>query len=172
MKEIEVKVIEIDKSRVIKKLFELGATKIGEYDIKANLFDDINKKFNEKKQLIRLREKGKVFITFKDKASNGFAREAEEIEFEVSDFNLAKTFLEKIGLIAKEIKPKHRTTFKLNDVLIEIDEYAEIPVFLEIEAKNEEKIKEIIKLLDLPKENVKNWNGFELFKYYNKELYV
>ncbi len=170
MKEIEVKVIEINKELVLEKLLELNAQKIGEYDIRASIFDDVEKSFKKKKQLIRLREKGKTFITFKGKAINGFVREAEEIEFEVSDFVLAKKFLEKIGLIAFELKPKHRTSFKIKNALIEIDEYEEIPVFLEIEAESEEKIREIIKLLELPIDNVRNWNGFELFEHYGKQL--
>jgi adenylate cyclase, class 2 len=170
MKEIEVKVIEIDKEKIINRLKELKAKKIGEYDIKAIIFDTPDNKFEKQKNIIRLRQKGKSYLTFKGKSKKGFAKECEEIEFEVSDFDLAKLFFEKIGFKSFEIKTKHRISFKLNDVLIEIDEYAEIPVFLEIEAKNEEKIKSVIKLLDLSEKDVRNWGAFELFRHYNKKL--
>ncbi len=171
MNEIEIKIIEINKEKVIKKLFEVGAKKIDEYEIFALFFDDMNKTFSSKKELIRLRKKNNsAFITFKGKEENDFARTSEEIEFEVSDFKKAQMFLEKIGLISRETKRKHRTSFKLKNSLIEIDEYEEIPIFLEIESPSEEEIKEIIDLLELNKENIRTWNGFDLFKHYGKNI--
>ncbi|MDD3083472.1 MAG: class IV adenylate cyclase [Candidatus ainarchaeum sp.] len=170
MKEIEVKVIEIDKKKIIKKLKELKAKKIGEYNIEAMLFDTSNKKFSKKKNLIRLRKKNDCcYFTFKGKETRGFARKAEEIEFIVSDFEKSKLFLEKIGLIPYSFTKKHRITFELKNALIEIDEYSNIPVFLEIEAKSEKKIREIISLLGLSSKNIKTWNSFDLFKYYKKK---
>jgi adenylate cyclase, class 2 len=170
MKEIEVKVIEINKKNVLKKLKELNAKKIGEYNIEAMLFDDINKTFSKKKNLIRLRKKNNnAYFTFKGKETKGFSRQAEEIEFSVSDFKKAKLFLEKIGFKHYSFTKKHRITYKLKNALVEIDEYANIPVFLEIEAKSEKKIRELINLLELPLKNVKTWNSFDLFNYYDKK---
>jgi adenylate cyclase class 2 len=170
MNEIEVKVIEINKEEVIKKLNSLNAKKIFEGEVITLFFDDEEKTFSKKKQSIRLRKKGKSYLTVKKAEKLGFARSAEETEVEVSDFDATKKILESIGLISRDIPKKFRTSYKLNDCLIEIDEYEEIPVFLEIEAENEEKIKEAISFLELDEEKVRTWNGFDLFKHYGKEL--
>ncbi|MFA5763308.1 MAG: class IV adenylate cyclase [archaeon] len=170
MKEIEVKVIEINQAEVEKKLVQLGAKKIGEYDIDALNFDTIDKKLSSKFNLLRLRKKGKNYLTFKGKAEQGFAKIVEELEIEVSDFETTKLILEKLGFLAKKTHPKHRVTYKLNNSLIEIDDYFIIPVFLEIESPNEKELKEIIELFGFEEDKIKSWNGFDLFKHYNLEL--
>lgn len=167
--EIEVKVIEINKEEIIKKLKLLNAEKIGEYEIESVFFDDVNNSFSKKKNLIRLRKKNDLaFFTFKEKEKKSFARMAEEIEFSVGDFEKAKLFMEKLWFVSREVQKKHRTTFKLKNSLIEIDEYKDIPAFLEIESPSEEEIKEIIELLKIDASKVRTWNGFDLFKYYGK----
>lgn len=170
-KEIEIKVIEINKKEIIKKLNLLNAKKIGEYEVESVFFDDIKKSFSKKKHLIRLRKKNDLaFFTFKGKEKKGFARIADELEFGVSDFKKAKLFMKKIGFIPREVQKKYRTSFKLKNSLIEIDEYKDIPTFLEIESPNEKEIKEIVKLLGIDKNKVKTWNGFDLFNYYGKNI--
>ncbi len=170
MKEIEVKVIEIDQQEVEKKLSSLGAKKIGEYQVESIIFDDSENNLNKKLNLLRLRKKGKIYLTFKEKAEKGFVKIAEETEVEVSDFEKMKLILEKIGFISSKTQPKKRITYKLKNSLVEIDDYFVLPVFLEVESPTEEELKEILDLFEFEKEKIKDWNGFELFKYYGKEL--
>jgi hypothetical protein len=53
--------------------------------------------------------------------------------------------------------------------VIEIDNYFDIPLFLEIESPTEEELVEILKMFNFKEENVKTWNDFELLKHYNKK---
>lgn len=169
MKEIEVKVIEINKEDVEKKLANFKAKKIGEWDIETILFDTSEKELEKKKNLLRLRKKGKVYLTFKGKEKKKLARVAEELEIEVSDFETTKRLLERIGFVSKNFRPKHRVSYKIKNSLIEIDDYFDIPLFLEIESPNEEELKEIIKMFGFEKEKIKTWNGFDLLKHYGKK---
>ncbi len=169
MKEIEVKVIEINKKEVEKKLADFKAKKIGEWDIESILFDTPEKELEKKRNLLRLRKKGKSYLTFKGKEEKGLARIAEELEIEVSNFDTTKKLLENIGFVSKKFRPKHRVSYKIKNSLIEIDDYFDIPLFLEIESPNEEELKEIIEMFGFEKEKIKTWNGFDLLKHYNKE---
>lgn len=168
MKEIEVKVIEINKEEIEKKLIEFGAKKIGEYDIESIIFDTKNKDLSKKQNLLRLRKKGKNYLTFKGTPKFNVAKTVEELEVEVSDFELTKKILEQSGFIASNVAKKHRITYKLKNSLIEIDDYFFIPVFLEIESPTEIELEEIINLFNFDKNKVKTWNGFDLLKHYNK----
>jgi adenylate cyclase, class 2 len=170
MKEIEVKVLEINKEKVLQKLKELKAEFVGEWDIDSIIFDDENNSLSKKKNLLRLRKKGKNYLTFKGKEKDGFAREAEEIEIEVSDFEKMKLILSKIGFTNSINSEKHRTTYKLKNSLIEIDEIKGIPTFLEVESPNEKEIKEIIELFGFENDKIKNWNGFKLLEYYGVKI--
>lgn len=118
--------------------------------------------------MLRIRSEGeKTKLTFKEKISNEGVKIAEEIETSVSDLKKAESILNKLGL--KEIKStkKHRISYELNGARIELDKYDKIPIFLEIEAKNIEKIEEIAKLLGYSKADFKTFTGKELFDYYN-----
>ena len=68
---------------------------------------------------------------------------------------------------------KHRTSYKLNDVRFDIDtlekEYAYIPTYLEIEAKNIELIHKYAKILGYRVEDCLPWTTDELIKFYSKK---
>ena len=65
--EYEVRVLEIDKDELIRKLESLNATKVGEFNQKRYVYDTIPK---ENGKWIRLRTNGKeTTLTFKDVTS-------------------------------------------------------------------------------------------------------
>jgi adenylate cyclase class IV len=61
MKEIEVKVIEINKSEVEKKLLLLGAKKVLDCAIETTIFDTKNADLKNSGKNLRLRKKEKFF---------------------------------------------------------------------------------------------------------------
>ncbi|MFA6064543.1 MAG: CYTH domain-containing protein [archaeon] len=166
MKELEVKVIEINKIQVIKKLVSLGAKKIAECDVSTTVFDTPKKDFHNSNKTLRLRKKGKYYLTLKEHKAGKFAKEDDEYEVEVSDFSVMKTLLEKVGLVSEELKPSHRITYKLENSLVEIQEFKEIPPYFEVESPNEKELRKILDLLEVDKSKVRNWNGWELFSHY------
>jgi len=166
MKELEVKVIEINKTQVIKKLLSLGVKKLSECDVSTTVFDTKEKHLHNSNKTLRLRKKGKYYLTLKEHKKGKFAKEDEEYEVEVSDFKVMAKLLEQIGFVPEELKSSHRITFKLKHSLVEIQEFKEIPPYFEIESPNEKELHTILDLLEVDKSKVRNWNGWELFSHY------
>ena len=118
--EYEVRVLEINKEEMIKKLEELGATKKGDFNQKRYVYD---LKPIQKGKWIRLRTNGKVStLTYKDIVSNTIDG-TKEVEFEVEDFEKANEFLEKIGFTSRSYQENDRSSYILNGVEIDIDSW-------------------------------------------------
>ena len=174
MKEVEVKILEVNTNDIEQKLTLLGAKKTFDGEIKALLFDFDNNSIRDNKKLVRLRSLGnKHFLTTKTPVSNEKAKVEEEHEIEVSDFDKTKLILESLGLKVVESVVKHRASYLLNDVNFEFDkhlgEHSIIPEYLEIEAKDVETVYEYVSLLGLKKEQCSSMNSTEVYGYYKKK---
>ncbi len=162
MKEIEVKILEIDVDSVIEKLKSLGAEKEKEVDILAFHYDVDGVS-------LRLRKVGdKVEFTSKKDIESENAKIREELEVEVDDFEKMSEILESIGFIEKIELRKKRISYVLEDVRFEIDTYEGIPTFLEIEVPNEEKLFEMVSKLGFSVSDTKPWSWKKVLKHYGK----
>ncbi len=169
MKETEVKIIEINKENVIKKLEEIGAGKVFEGDVDSTVFDFEDEKLANDKKFIRLRKKGdKSFLTLKKAVEKDKAKIMDEFETEIGDFNVMLKILKMLHLKTLKSYKKRRVSYKKDDVLFEIDEYPNIPALMEIEAPDIEIINKYVEFLEVDKDKVKNWDGEELLKNYAK----
>lgn len=167
MQEMEVKVIDINKEEIIKKLLDLGAKKIFEGDIQASSYDFEDDRLTKDASFIRLRKMGdKPFLTFKKKITQDHAKVMEETETEVDDFDEMHRILLALGLKPAKDYVKKRTSYKLGKARFEIDEYEKIPAYLEIEAPSIDLINAYVEKLGLDKEKVKTWTGKELLEHY------
>ncbi|MBW2993509.1 class IV adenylate cyclase [Candidatus Woesearchaeota archaeon] len=167
MEEIEVKILEINKKEMIKKLKKLGAKKTFEGKIYAVSYDFKNGVLAKKNSFIRLRRVGnKSFLTYKRKITQRKAKIMKEIETEIDDFNEMRKILLAINLKPANDYTKKRTSYKLGKVTFEIDEYKQIPAYMEIEAPTIKQINKFIKKLSIDKSKIKTWTGKEVFKHY------
>ena len=106
--EYEVRVLEIDVEEMIKKIEDMGAKKIGEYEQKRYVYDI---KPAEDGKWIRLRTNGKkTTITYKDIVSKTIDG-TKEIEITVDNFETTNEFLEKIGFIHKNYQENRRIQY-------------------------------------------------------------
>lgn len=174
MKEIEIKILEINRKKVEEKLLSLGAEKIFDGKMNAYFFDFKDGSLRKFGLILRLREEGnKIILTFKKPIEKEKAKIKEELEIEVSNFDITKAILESLGLQVWRIAKKHRVTYSLKEVHFELDKYGEeydfIPEFLEIEAKNLENIYKFVELLGFDKEECKPWSLKDLVKHYSKK---
>jgi adenylate cyclase class 2 len=173
MKEIEVKILEIDRKKVEKRLRSLGARKTLDGRIKALYFDCPDRSLRKAKDALRLRKvDSRTVLTFKKFVKDGFAKVREELETEVSDFDKARSILQNLGFSVWLEMEKHRTTYELNGAHFEFDKYKGkygfIPEFLEIEAKSPSQIHKYAKLLGFKKSDCKPWTSWELIKHYER----
>lgn len=183
MLEKEIKILEINKQKVIEKLEELWAEKTFEWDIHDIYFDFIGKKNNHKMdendRLFRVRKKWDIYLyTIKrgrtpDIWWEKWLKVADEAEKEITNIESFLSVLEKYWMKKTREKKKFRVSYRLWEVEFDIDKYDEIPELLEIEAKTKKEIKKFIKILELENNPAKEFGSRGLYKFYGKEyLYI
>ena len=171
-KEIEIKILGIDRGSLEEKLIALGAEKVFDNEIHALYYDFPDDAVRNNGCTLRLRREGEksVFTLKKDLASTE-AKVREEHEIEVSDFTGMKHLLETLGMRAWLEVKKHRTSYEFKGVRFEIDAYHDaysyIPQFLEIEGHDIETIYAYAELLGFKKHDCKPWDILQVAAYYS-----
>lgn len=103
--EYEVRVLEVNKEEIIKKLEHLNAKKIGDWNQKRYVYDLKPKKEGE---WIRLRTNGEIAtLTYKNVYKDTIDG-TKEIEIIVDDFENTNQLLNNIGFIAKSYQENKR----------------------------------------------------------------
>ena len=175
MKEIEVKILGIDRSALEEKLLSLGAKKVFDDEIHALYYDYADTALKNSGCALRLRLEGtKSVLSLKKYVESTEAKIREEQEIEVSDFNTMKDLLETLGLNAWLDMKKHRTSYEFRGVHFELDEYHDaynnIPEFLEIEGPDIETIYSCAELLGFTAKDCKPWDFLQVAAYYSGQL--
>ena len=159
--EYEIRVLEINKEEMVKRLEKLGAILKGNFKQKRYVYD---LKPAENGKWIRLRTNGKVTtLTYKDIVSNTIDG-TKEVEIEVEDFDKANEFLEKIGFINRSYQENERMQFILNNVEIDIDSWPMIPTYMEIEGESEEEVLNMKRVLNIDESNVTTLNCDDIYR--------
>lgn len=148
--ELEVKFYIRQPEKLTARLQALGARQIHARTFEQNLrFDTPDHTLQNAFQVLRLRQDSIARLTYKGASSDRQGvRRREEIEFEVSDFQAARRFLEALGYQVSTRYEKYRTTYELQGLLVMVDE---LPYghFVELEGKNPQTIREISERLAL-----------------------
>lgn len=159
--EYEIRILEIDKEKMIKKLEGLGAIRRGKFEQKRYVYD---LRPVEKSKWIRLRTDGKTTtLTYKDIESNTIDG-TKEVEFEVEDFNKANEFLERIGFKNRSYQENERIQYVLNNIEIDIDTWPMIPTYMEIEGNSEMEVNNMKNLLNINENKVTTLNCDDIYK--------
>lgn len=168
MKEIEVKILNINPEEIRKKLLDLGAKKTFEGDVDIITFEHPNININPKDELLRLRKLGnKIELCYKKKDQNSVVRSSEEIEVNVSNYENTLIILKKLGFTERFNGGKIRESYKKGDLKFEVDTYPWLPPFLEIEAPSEEQLITTVKELGYIMEQTTLLHSGELFELQN-----
>ncbi|HUK84292.1 MAG TPA: CYTH domain-containing protein [Candidatus Acidoferrum sp.] len=174
MKEIEAKILEVNRPKIEKTLTSLGAKKIFDGDIQTFFFDSKEHTIIKSKDVLRLRkEQNKTELTYKKVHFTETSKDAEEYSVEISDFYTMKTILENIGLFVIESMEKHRVSYVLDQARFDIDcyygDFAYIPEFLEIEAENSDSIHKYAGFLGFKPEDCLPWSTQDIIQYYSSK---
>lgn len=172
MEEIEVKILEVNRPKIEKTLYDLGATKIFDDDIETLFFDFKEGTIIKQKNVLRLRKmQDKTELTYKKVHLTQTAKTAEEYSVEVSNLEITKEILENLGLSVIDGTKKHRVSYTLDDARFDFDQYLGdygfIPEFLEIEAPNTDLIYKYAELLGFKAKDCLPWSTTELIKHYS-----
>jgi len=169
LKEIEVKILEINVEEIEEKLREIGAKKVFEGELVSIYFDFESRSLEREGKVLRLRQKGDtVILTYKELISQDEAKIMDEYELAVDELEPMKRIFEGIGLFPLYEFNKHRTTYKLSQINFEIDKYPDIPAFLEIETSDLNTLNGIISEFGFSSEEVKSYSIKDVLEYYNK----
>jgi len=174
MKEIEVKILEIDRKVIEKELIGLGAKKIFDGEIQTIFFDFQDSRIIKARDVLRIRkEEKRVELTYKKVHTTQTAKEAEEYSVDVSNIEEMKKILENLGLHETENTLKYRTSYKLEEARFDIDRYLDtyefIPEFMEIESENREKVNYFAGLLGFEPKDCLPWSTYDVVKYYSSK---
>lgn len=179
MLEKEIKILEIDRKKVIKNLENLWAVKTFDWYIHDIYYDfpwELWDKMEENKRLFRVRQKWETHLyTIKRKRNKKsewwekWVKIADEWENNITDVVSFKKVLEKYWMKKTREKKKQRISYKLWNVEFDLDDYDLIPSLMEIEAESKSEIKKYIKLLWLEDHKQKKFGSRKLFEYYDLE---
>lgn len=169
MREIEVKILEINQKRLIEKLKKMGARKVFSGTIEAFYFDDRRKSLAQQGKILRLRRKGdEVELAVKKLRSRKKAKIMDEYEVCLKDFAAMRQILIQLGYRVMRHYRKRRTSFVYRDCHFEIDVYPKIPAYLEIETTSLVRLQAMLRRLGYKREDAKPWSAFELLQHYKR----
>ncbi|HCX61355.1 class IV adenylate cyclase [Sedimentibacter sp.] len=165
MREKEVKVLNIDKQDIERKLISLGATLIkdeNQTNYRFDAEDSFLKKTYNGYLRIRITENllnGEIkhTLTFKRSINRDKLRVNEEIETEISDWNSTAKIIELLGYKMKKPGHKHRKSYTYEGIIFEIDTWDKQTYskpYLEIEMNSEDELEKAIKLLNLDRSQI------------------
>lgn len=148
--ELEVKFYVTDLPAVERRLQTLGAKLTLPRVFELNLrFDTPGSDLGRTLRVLRLRQDNVARLTYKGPASGlEGVRLRQEIEFEVSDFDAARAFLEGLGYQVVMIYEKYRAAYDLDGAEVSLDELP-YGTFLEVEGPDPATIQSVTRKLSL-----------------------
>jgi adenylate cyclase class 2 len=159
--EIEAKFYLRDLTAFRQRLETLGAVQVKPRHHELNLrFDLPDGSLTRAHRVLRLRQDGRALLTYKGAGQEGTeVAVRQEVEVEVSDADACRRLLEALGYQVSMIYEKYRTTYRLGNVEIVLDEMP-FGLFCEIEAPDAGTIHQLAERLQL------NWQARIAMGYY------
>ncbi|MEW6505663.1 MAG: class IV adenylate cyclase [Chloroflexota bacterium] len=159
--EIEAKFFLHDLTAFRRRLENIGAVQVKPRHHEINWrFDLPDGSLTRAHRVLRLRQDGRALLTYKGAGQEGAeVAVRQEVEVEVSDADACRRLLEALGFQVSMIYEKYRTTYRLGEAEIVLDEMP-FGLFCEIEAPNAETIHRLAEQLHL------NWESRIAMGYY------
>lgn len=157
MKELEVRIIDINIEDIRKKLFDLNTELVKKENQINNIYDYPKRTLLNNKGYARIRSvedllknEKRFYMTVKKLVSQEKYKIMDEFETLIDDEVQGKKIFEALGLELIESIQKYRESYKFKNSLIEIDindkSFCPFP-YIEIESHDENELEEIVNLL-------------------------
>ena len=156
MREVELKVRNIDKKKIVSKITKIGAVKVFGGKVIDFRFDTPDRDLSRQGKALRIRQKGShIYLNLKGKKkSKESIIGRDEIGVKISNFKTMQKILFEIGYIKIFELVKYRTQYRYKDINFDIDEYVGLDPILEIESDSYEKVREYVDLLEIKEEDI------------------
>lgn len=179
MRELEVKILNMDLNDLELKIQGLGAT-LTSKEVQVNTLIDSKDNFIQNKldSYMRIREtkslltdKVNFTLTMKKNIERDGIRENIEINTDIADKQSMLEILKSLGYEVFKEGYKERTSYTLGNIRFDLDTWDKETYpypYMEIEVNVEHELEDMIKLLNIPKENVSTKSIVELAAELNK----
>lgn len=159
--EFEAKVLGIDPAAVTTKIMALGGQLTAPTTLMRRYVYDITP--GDTSRWIRLRDTGtSMSLTVKHIRHDGIDG-TDEAEVNVSSFDDTNSLLNMLGYTARNYQENRRTSFTLAGAQLEIDEWPQIPAYLEIEAGSRDQVVKVASLLGYPETDLTGENTVKVY---------
>ncbi len=156
--EIETKLKVDSHKEIIDGLAELGAEFLEEQLQMDYYYDDADRTLTKTDRCLRLRrqltgENEKLFLTYKGAKEKDNFKKRQEMEIEIKGADSARKLLLALGYEKVLVVEKKRSTWRLGECEVALDELPLLGSFVEIEGPDGEKIADVqrsLGLADLP----------------------
>lgn len=178
MRELEVKILNIDLKETEKKIKSLGGKLIAK-ELQKNILIDSKDKCieNNLDSYLRIRETKslleetiKYTLTMKKNVEREGIRENIETNIDISNDKDMINILAVLGYFVYQVGYKERTSYILNGVRLDLDKWDKDTYphpYMEIEVKHVDQLKDIINKLSILEENISTKSILELRKEIN-----
>lgn len=156
MKEVEVKIRNIDKEEIIRKIEKLGGEKIFTGRVIDYRFDTPDRDLSRQGKALRIRQKGKyIYLNLKGKKKSiDNITGRDEIGVKLSNFKTMHKILNELGYIKIFELNKYRTEYRFQNITFDIDEYLGMPAILEIESDSYQEVEKYIEELEIQEKDI------------------
>ena len=156
MKEVELKVRNINKEEIIKKIIDLGGTRVFSGKVIDFRYDTPDRDLSRQGKALRIRQKGShIYLNLKGKKKlRGSIIGRDEIGVKISNFKTMQKILNELGYTKIFELVKYRIEYRYKDINFDIDEYVGLDPILEIESDSYDKVKKYIELLEIKQEDI------------------
>lgn len=163
MIEKEIRVLEIDKKKFVRKILSMGAVVVDEDLLQKRYVYDIVP--NDKSKWMRLRTNGKkTTLTVKQILDKHSISGTEELEVEVDNFEETNAVLNKLGFQHRNYQENVRSVYQLGGVEISVDSWPLIPTYAELEGNNEAEIVALVEALGIKRSKVTTLDVSSIYK--------
>jgi len=162
----EVKVLDVSLKHLEKAFKTIKADRVFDGKRVFTTFDYPDLRLTENGKNIRLTEEDKLKLSFTTKLS---PKSKETIKLFVSRKKEAIDFLDRLGLKPLAECRSHRISWEWKEVDFDLDQFPQIPPFLEIDPGDSEiALKKILKMLELENKEVVTLSTKEVYTKYGK----
>jgi adenylate cyclase class IV len=168
--EKEIKVLDVDVSRLVTALETLGAKKVFDGDRVFTYFDYEDYELRNSGEEVRLTEEEKIKLSYSQRLENG---EKETVKLFVSRKQEAVDFLFRLGLNPVAEIHSHRISYEWGSTDFDIDAFPEIPSFLEIDLGDSpiKSLEELIDALNLKEEEKLDISTHKIYEKFGIDIF-
>ncbi|HUW22240.1 MAG TPA: hypothetical protein VMW41_06275 [Candidatus Bathyarchaeia archaeon] len=165
--EKEFKVLDVSLEKLAIAFKKIGAKKVFDGQRLFTTFDYPALRLNRKGQDVRLTEEAKLKLSFSSRIN---PKAKEVIKLFVSRKKETVDFLDRLGLVPIAECQSHRTSWEWKGIDFDLDQFPQIPPFLEIDVNDSNlSFKQVLKLLGLESHEVATLGTKEVYSKYGKD---